>query len=164
MIPAFHFHPTQQEFFHVTAGTCAFTLNRKTFTVSVGEEIVVPKGEYHIFKNASTEEPMTLEAWYDPADLAREERVFRNLCGYLNDHATGDGGMAENMSILQLGLFAWEAHAMLCEPMVLLRVPKFIGHPVSTALTWFLGVFLGSWMLGYQGSYEEYYAEPTKSA
>jgi hypothetical protein len=59
---------------------------------------------------------MTLEAWYDPADLAREERVFRNLCGYLADHATGSGGMTENMSILQLALFAWESNAMLCEP------------------------------------------------
>jgi len=82
---------------------------------------VVPKGEYHIFKNASTEEPMTLEAWYDPADLEREERTFRNLCGYLNDHATGEGGMAENMSILQLAVFAWEANAMLCAPSELLR-------------------------------------------
>jgi len=47
---------------------------------------------------------------------------------------------------------------------VALRVPKFIGHPVSTALTWFLGVFLGSWLFGYQKSYEEYYQEGTKSA
>jgi hypothetical protein len=102
---------------------------------------------------------MTLEAWYNPADLAREERVFKNLCGYLADHATGNGGMTENMSILQLALFAWEANAMLCEPsklysfsfllsllitlVVILGVPKSIGIPVSTALTWFLGVFLG---------------------
>jgi hypothetical protein len=59
---------------------------------------------------------MSLEAWYDPADLVREERVFRNLCGYLSDHCSGKGGMLENMSILQLSLFAWEAEAMLCAP------------------------------------------------
>lgn len=31
------------------------------------------------------------------------------------------------------------------------------GGPVSTALTWFVGVFIGSWMLGYKGNYKEYY-------
>jgi hypothetical protein len=59
---------------------------------------------------------MTLEAWYSPADLAREERVFRNLCGYLADHAADSGAMTDNMSILQLAIFAWEANAMLCRP------------------------------------------------
>jgi len=157
MIPAFHLHPDQQEFFLVTAGSCMFSLNRKQVRVEEGNEIVVPKGEYHRFTNASSTEPMTLEAWYDPADLAREERVFRNLCGYLADHAVGSGGMTDNMSILQLAVFAWEANAMLCGPMVVLRIPKLIGIPLSTMLTWFLGVFLGKWIFGYQGSYKEYY-------
>lgn len=45
---------------------------------------------------------------------------------------------------------------------VALNVPKFIGGPVSTGLTWLLGVFIGSWMLGYKGSYEEYYHEASQ--
>jgi mannose-6-phosphate isomerase-like protein (cupin superfamily) len=116
MIPAFHLHPSQSETFLITRGTCLFTLNRTTISVSAGEEIVIPKGDYHRFTNASSTESMSLEAWYDPADLKREERVFRNLCGYLSDHCSGKGGMLENMSILQLSLFAWEAEAMLCAP------------------------------------------------
>jgi len=67
--------------------------------------------------------------------------------------------MTENASIPQLALFAWEADMTMCEPMVVLGVPKFIGGPVSFALTWFLGVFVGKWLLGYQGSYDEYYHE-----
>ena len=148
---------------------------------------------------------MTLEAWYDPEDRVREERFFRNLCGYLIDCTTaaaaaaaavdgGSRGMTEGAaSIPQLALFSWEADTMMCEPstihislllllcllylsyckrpvtfanryptlrlVVALRVPKAIGIPASTALTWFLGVFVGKWMLGYQASYDEYFHE-----
>jgi len=45
---------------------------------------------------------------------------------------------------------------------VALGVPKIIGGPLSAALTWFLGVFIGKWMLGYKGSYEEYYHESSE--
>lgn len=42
---------------------------------------------------------------------------------------------------------------------LVLGLPKSIGIPIAYALTWFLGVFIGKWMLGYKGSYEEYYHE-----
>jgi mannose-6-phosphate isomerase-like protein (cupin superfamily) len=46
MIPAFHFHPDQEEFFHITSGTCLFSLNRERIAVTAGNEIVIPRGEY----------------------------------------------------------------------------------------------------------------------
>jgi hypothetical protein len=49
--------------------------------------------------------------------------------------------------------------ALLIDPVVALGVPKVIGGPISTGLTWFLGVFIGKWMLGYKATYEEYYHE-----
>lgn len=94
-------------------------------------------------------ESMSLEAWYDPADLEREERCFRNLCGHLEDVRSDEGsGISENASIPQLALFVRGADMMMCAP-----------SEVSIALTWFVGVFIGSWMLGYKVSYEEYYYE-----
>jgi hypothetical protein len=42
---------------------------------------------------------------------------------------------------------------------VAIGVPKRIGIPIAYGLTWFLGVFVGKWMLGYKVSYEEYYHE-----
>lgn len=59
---------------------------------------------------------MTLEAWYDPEDRKREERFFRNLCGYLEDNAAGGEGMMNGASIPQMALFSWEGGVMLCEP------------------------------------------------
>ena len=82
---------------------------------------------------------MSLEAWYDPADLAREERAFRNLCGYLADHDSGTGGMLENMSILQLALFAWEAEAMLCAPSELTSSAYATMSLLATLITSFSG-------------------------
>jgi hypothetical protein len=89
--------------------------------------VVISKGEYHRFTNGSSKEPTSLEACYDPANLEREERVFRNLRGYLIDHCSGVGGMLENMSILQLALFAWEAEALLCAPSEFLPFSFFHG-------------------------------------
>ena len=43
-----------------------------------------------------------------------------------------------------------------------LRVPHLIGGPLAVLLTWFVGVFLGRWMFGYRGSYEEYYHEASE--
>jgi hypothetical protein len=48
---------------------------------------------------------------------------------------------------------------VLIHPVVALNVPKVIGGPISKGLTWFLGVFVGKWLLGYKPTYEEYYHE-----
>jgi mannose-6-phosphate isomerase-like protein (cupin superfamily) len=177
IIPPFHAHPNQEEIFLVTSGTALFHLNRKQIPVSAGNEITIPRREYHKFSNASSTETLTLEGWYNPAEPAREERFFRNLYGYLNDATRGGVGatMLGNASIAQIALFAWEADMPLCEPsklrctelclymliilVVALRIPKRMEIPIAYALTWFLGVFVGKWMFGYKASYEEYYHE-----
>jgi mannose-6-phosphate isomerase-like protein (cupin superfamily) len=116
MIPPFHAHPKQQEIFHVTKGTALFLVNQEKVAKAAGEELVIPRGVYHKFTNQSTTEPMTLEAHYDPPELVREERFFRNLCGYLQDVTQGGAGMLESASTAQLALFAWEADMPICEP------------------------------------------------
>jgi mannose-6-phosphate isomerase-like protein (cupin superfamily) len=116
MIPPFHTHPNQEETFLVTAGTGLFHVNFKEINVTAGNEFVIPRGDYHKFTNASSTESLTLEAWYDPPDLVREERFFRNLCGYLEDFTAGGAGMIESASTAQLALFAWEADMTIVEP------------------------------------------------
>jgi mannose-6-phosphate isomerase-like protein (cupin superfamily) len=153
IIPPFHAHPNQEEIFLVTAGTALFHLNRKQIPVSAGNEITIPRGDYHKFGNASSTETLTLEGWYNPAEPAREERFFRNLYGYLNDATAGGVGatMLGNASIAQIALFAWEADMPICEPsklhrpplcsyvlivlVVALGVPKIIGIPIAYGLT-----------------------------
>jgi mannose-6-phosphate isomerase-like protein (cupin superfamily) len=178
IIPPFHAHPKQEEVFLVTSGTALFCLNRTQILVSAGNEITIPRGDYHKFGNASSTETLTLEGWYNPAEPAREERFFRNLYGYLNDATAGGVGatMLGNASIAQIALFAWEADMPICEPsklprfnlvffgrlfvlVVALGIPKVIGIPIAYGLTWLLGVFVGKWMLGYKASYDEYYHE-----
>jgi len=59
IIPPFHAHPNQEEIFLVTSGTALFHLNRKQIPVSVGNEITIPRGDYHKFGNASSTEALT---------------------------------------------------------------------------------------------------------
>ena len=78
----------------------------------------VPPGTYHKFANASAEVEMRVEAWWEPGEEEREERFFRNLCGYLVDVTRGREGksMMAAASVPQLALFAWEADMPICEP------------------------------------------------
>lgn len=43
-----------------------------------------------------------------------------------------------------------------------LGVPKYIARPVCTALSWFVAIPVGKWLLGFKGSYPEYYREATR--
>jgi mannose-6-phosphate isomerase-like protein (cupin superfamily) len=118
VIPPFHAHPNQEEIFLVTSGTALFHLNWDRIPVSAGNEITIPRGDYHKFSNSSSTESVILEGWYDPAEPEREERFFRNIYGYLLDVAgEGDGvGMMDGASVPQIALFAWEADMPICEP------------------------------------------------
>jgi mannose-6-phosphate isomerase-like protein (cupin superfamily) len=118
IIPPFHAHPNQEEIFLVVKGTALFHLNREQIPISAGNEITIPRGDYHKFTNASSTETVTLQGWYNPAEPTREERFFRNLYGYLNDATAGGVGatMLGNASIAQIALFAWEADMPICEP------------------------------------------------
>lgn len=117
MIPPIHAHPNQEEIFQVVKGTAIFHFaNNVKVVKSAGSEQIIPRGDYHTFTNHSTTEPMMLEAWYAPPDLAREERFFRNLCGYLNDVTAGGISMMESASTPQLALFAWEDDTPICAP------------------------------------------------
>jgi mannose-6-phosphate isomerase-like protein (cupin superfamily) len=116
MIPPFHIHPNQSELFLITEGTALFHMHGKKTPVAAGGEFTIPRGAYHKWNNASSAESMTLEAWYDPPEYAREERLFRNLCGYLGDVARTKTGMLGSASLSQMALFAWEADMPICEP------------------------------------------------
>lgn len=60
---------------------------------------------------------MTVEASYTPPERWREERFFRNLCGYLEDTNRPGSGMGEGgASFVQIVLFAWQADIIACDP------------------------------------------------
>lgn len=46
-----HFHRTSTEWFHVLAGTAAFTLNNETVVARTGTYILIPAGVTHTFWN-----------------------------------------------------------------------------------------------------------------
>jgi mannose-6-phosphate isomerase-like protein (cupin superfamily) len=116
LIPVIHFHPNQSETFRITYGTCVITCDGKKHICPAGESFTVKQYEYHSFANASSTEEMTLEASYDPPDRKREERFFRNLCGYLEDCSDKGKAMGTGASFPQIVAFAWEADIIACGP------------------------------------------------
>ena len=50
-----HVHPAMEERFHVVSGTPGFLAGRKWSTAAPGDEVVVPPGVRHAFRNRSDE-------------------------------------------------------------------------------------------------------------
>lgn len=115
LIPPYHFHPRQNEIFNVTSGDLLMVVEGRKVVVSAGETFMVHRFEYHSFSNASTTESATLEVHFDPANRRREERFFRNLCGYLEDCNDKGKAMGTGASFAQIVAFTWEADIIPCE-------------------------------------------------
>ena len=82
-----HVHPSMEERFRVVAGRCDFLAGREWRTAGAGEEVVVPPGTRHAFRNPHDEEthvvcearpPMSLQEFLeDVAGLSRAGKLTR---------------------------------------------------------------------------------------
>ena len=166
MQPPFHLHKYQNEQFRVHQGSGKFYmgLSKDPFAILAGpgntlnakQTATIPAGRYHRFENNTTDEPLVLDIQLDPEAYESEQRFFRNFFGYLNDCKKAK----TEPSIFQLMVFLHSADTPIAVP-----VPAFlettVGVFLSSTLTAMLA-FWGSWVLGYQTTYPEYY-EPNKS-
>ena len=59
-------------------------------------------------------------------------------------------------SLFQLLRFLHDVSGPLAVPMPL-AMPAFVGRKISWGLVYVGGIFVGEWLLGYKGSYDEYY-------
>jgi mannose-6-phosphate isomerase-like protein (cupin superfamily) len=151
--PPPHFHMYQTEEFHVVSGTARFFLNGSSHDYNAGEIIHIPIGAYHCFENASTTgEDLVIEFRLDVQDWVMEERFFRNFFGYLDDVRKA----GQQPSIHQLFRFLYSVNGPLAVP-----VPSAKSNWISRLVSWLVmvvaGVLIGEWMLGYKGTYPEYY-------
>ena len=150
--PPMHYHMYQTEEFHIVSGTARFFLDGKTYIKQAGEIQFIPKGAYHCFENASEDGvDLVIEFRLDKQNWEMEERFFRNFFQYLDDCRKAK----QSPSPFQLFRFLYSVDGPLAIP-----VPgsAWLGRQVSWAVMVVMGKVVGEWLLGYQGSYEEYYA------
>jgi quercetin dioxygenase-like cupin family protein len=64
--PPLHFHPAQEEEWHVLSGTLTANLDGDTRELEAGESITIPAGRAHTFRNGS-EQPVRVRDVHVPA-------------------------------------------------------------------------------------------------
>jgi hypothetical protein len=151
--PPLHIHMYQVETFHVDSGVGRWILDGKEHIRRPGEDIVIPTGAYHRYENASeTGEDLAVSFRLDKQDFVMEERFFRNFFGYLDD--VRKAGQAP--SIFQLMRFLYTVDGPLALT-VFGQKSTWLGRQLSWLLMVVIGVVIGEWLLGYKGTYLEYY-------
>lgn len=77
------------------------------------------------------------------------------MCRYLEDCRTAK----LEPSLFQILRFLYDVSGPLAVPIPVPGMPAFVGRSVSWALCYVGGVVVGEYLLGYKGSYAEYYKE-----
>ena len=158
IIPPYHWHWYQDEFFTIKHGSFIFTLEGQDIKRSAtdGKGVVrIPARARHTFRaDPDTQDEQVLIEWTtnDEGNKGITEEFFRNLYGYLDDCEKAGC----QPSLPQLLMFLDAGEVSLAFP-----GPTFLAHPAS----WLLGVIGGRWLgwaLGYKPSYKEYYDPDTR--
>ncbi|KAI9660909.1 MAG: hypothetical protein M1821_009236 [Bathelium mastoideum] len=160
--PPLHLHLFQTEIFRVESGTAAFYLRPTSKDpgrrlVAEGGTIEIPKRAYHTFENASTTENLVLSLRFDPQRWEAEESFFRNFSGYLEDCRKAK----KSPSPIQVMRMLHENDTPVAVP-VPSWCPEWVGTWVSRAFQVVIAVVIGEYLLGYKGSYPEYYRKRTQ--
>ncbi|KAI9892439.1 MAG: hypothetical protein M1814_001396 [Vezdaea aestivalis] len=157
--PPYHFHKRFSETFAISKGELEFLVDGNIITIPAGKSITVNPYQSHSWKNTSTTEVVVSLRFDDTDQWKGEERFFRNVYGYIEDcnrAARKAGSPTPSINPIQLTAMVYESDTTLTFP-----GPKAIMQPLGTALTWFMGVFLAKWVLGYKYTYPEYSKENT---
>ena len=174
LCPPFHIHLYQDETFHILEGTAKFLTVQSSRSpqppisdgiteqlASSGDMAIIPKGQIHTFRTASTTSQLSLEFGFNPpacspsSDPDQMQCFFRNTQGYRSDclkHNTP-------RSLLQVLLFNHYAGVALV-PQWLMRWPRlamWMAGPLGKIMNTLGGLVVGMMVCGLKGSYDEYF-------
>lgn len=159
--PPLHFHPQQVEIFTVIEGTMRVRQGSSWQEVHSDNTVAIPAGEFHRFENGSERHALVVDVRMEPP-LPSDELFFRNFYSYVEDCNRAAGQTELRKQVLpnpfQAALFLYEGGTVPGIP----GLPRWIADPIAYGLSWTAGVFIGKWMLGFKGSYDEYYSSKQK--
>lgn len=87
--PPEHYHPTYEERFEVLEGEYVFVVDGERRTLTAGEEITVPPGTPHTYRNESDELATNLGEARPPAQI---EEVVTTMFGLAHEGKVGEDG------------------------------------------------------------------------
>lgn len=155
MNPPLHHHMYQTEDFEVVSGEGRWYLDGTAVTIRKGDKVHIPRNAFHRFENASEQgQDLVVSFRLDEQDFVAEERFFRNFFGYIDDVRKS----GQQPSIFQICRFLYTIDGPLVLPLPGLGQRSNL---VARLLNWCFmvvaGVVVGEWLLGYKGSYPEYF-------
>jgi len=165
LIPPYHWHWYQEEFFTVTQGRYIFTLEGKDqiITPESPQPTRIPPRARHTFRvDPDSPTPCTIEISTavsplaspgSPSSAGVSSKFFRNLYSYLDDCHQ----QSVQPSVPQLLLMLHHAEVGLAFSWG----PDWLMQLVSWLMGIFVGRFIGGWILCYEASYPEYWDDGT---
>ena len=100
--PPPHIHTRQDEWFEVESGRMLIKINGKEQILEAGDKICVKAGETHTFKNGLDNQPLKVNARFEPA--GHIEWMLTELA----KSAIRNGGAWKNLPVLEIGYCMYE--------------------------------------------------------
>lgn len=148
--PPMHYHMYQTEYFEVFSGKGRWYLSGESKVYEKGEIVKIPVWQPHCFENADSDNELLVGIRLDPRDYVMEVRFFRNFFGYLEDCRKAN----MEPSIFQLLRFLYTVDGPLAVP---IPGSALLSRWASWLLMFLGGRIIGGFLLGYEGTYPEYY-------
>jgi mannose-6-phosphate isomerase-like protein (cupin superfamily) len=112
---AAHIHPHQDEHFEIIEGLFEFEVGRERFTVGDGDNVTVPEGKPHMWRNIGDAAGLMVIEW-TPAGKTQE--FFESLFALARDGHVGKNGLP---SLLRMSLMAPAYDMWAAKPPILIQ-------------------------------------------
>jgi hypothetical protein len=123
--PGLHVHPQQDEFYHVKEGELEVYLNGKWDTLGPGEEVLIPRGAQHSFRNTGIQKAV---AHNKHIPGLRIQEYFEKMNKLINEgKVTGMNGFKNSIYLSLLVLKYPDIIKLSKPPGALIKAAAFTG-------------------------------------
>jgi quercetin dioxygenase-like cupin family protein len=138
-VAATHLHPSQEERFHVRAGTLEMKVGRETVVARPGDVVVIPPGTPHRFRNAGDE---TAHFVCEVRPALQFESLLETMFALAADGKTNRKGMPNPLRLAVIAQAHFDTVRLPFPPAWMQRLGLALGAPLGR-------------LLGYGATYED---------
>jgi len=130
-VAAAHVHPAQTERFTMLEGTVEFHVGGNTVHASAGDEVVVPPGTPHRFRNTGEEEARFL---LEVRPALKFESLIETMFTLAAEDKTGKHGLPGPLRLAPIAREHFDTVRLPFPPVTLQRAALAVGAPLGRAL------------------------------
>lgn len=130
-VAAAHVHPFQTERFNMLDGTIEFRVGGETVQAAAGDELIVPPGTPHRFRNVGDEEARFL---LDVRPALKFESLIETMFTLAAEGKTGRRGLPGPLRLAVIASEHFDTVRLPFPPAALQRAALAVGAPIGRAL------------------------------